>query len=89
MANRARGVLYIGFTGDLFVRVYQHKQKSNHRSFTARYNCTRLVYFEEFGDPGEGIAREKKLKGWLRVRKVALIETLNPEWNDLSDGWFS
>jgi putative endonuclease len=88
MTNRIRGVLYIGFSGDLFGRVLQHKSKENPRSFTARYNCTRLVYFEEFWAPVDGIAKEKRMKGWLRSKKIALIESVNPEWRDLSEGWY-
>jgi putative endonuclease len=56
--------------------------------FTSRYNISRLVYYEEFGDPDSAIAREKQLKGWLRKKKIALIESMNPEWKDLSEGWF-
>ncbi|MEX2116262.1 MAG: GIY-YIG nuclease family protein [Bacteroidota bacterium] len=88
MTNKPRGVLYAGFTGSLDGRVLQHKQKEVPRSFTARYNCTNLVYFEEFWDPLSGIAREKEIKGWLRSKKVALIESMNPDWKDLSDDWF-
>jgi len=88
MTNKPQGVLYNGFSGSLEGRVLQHKQKEKSRSFTARYNCTRLVYFEEFWDPIDGISREKEIKGWVRSRKIVLIESMNPEWKDLSEGWF-
>ena len=77
------GVLYIGVTNDLESRVLQHKNKA-HPGFTARYNVNKLVYFEFFSHVSAAIAREKQLKGWLRKRKIALIESTNPHWNDLS-----
>ena len=72
MASASR-VLYIGVTGDLLRRVLEHKQKRI-PGFTARYRATELVYFEAFGDIRVAIAREKQIKGWLRARKIALIE---------------
>jgi putative endonuclease len=81
----ASGVLYIGVTNDLDRRVFEHKNKLV-PGFTARYNVRKLVYFEFFADVRAAIAREKELKGWLRKRKVALIESTNPHWNDLSPG---
>jgi putative endonuclease len=86
LASRTR-VLYIGVTSDLTNRIWQHKQKAI-AGFTARYNVDRLVYCEETGDAFAAIAREKQLKGWLRAKKVALIEADNPGWQDLSVGWF-
>ena len=86
--NRKYGVLYTGMTNSLFHRVNQHKQKKI-PGFTKRYNLTRLVYYEETNDVSEAIAREKQIKGWLRSRKIALIESMNPEWNDLSEGWYT
>ena len=80
------GVLYTGMTNDLEIRALQHKSKSV-PGFTARYNLTKLVYFEFFKDVRKAIAREKQLKGWLRKRKVALIESTNPIWTDLSPAW--
>jgi putative endonuclease len=77
------GVLYIGVTNDLERRVLEHKNKLV-PGFSSRYNTQKLVYFEFFGDVRAAIAREKELKGWLRKRKVALIESANPHWNDLS-----
>ncbi len=87
MANRTR-MLYTGVTNSLERRVYEHK---NHVTpgFTGKYNLTRLVYCEVFSDVREAIAREKQIKGWLRVKKIALIESMNPKWDDLSEPWKS
>ena len=82
MASASR-VLYIGVTSDLLRRVFQHREKRIPGS-TARYRVTELVYFEAFGDVRSAIAREKQIKGWLRTRKVAIVETINPRWRDLS-----
>jgi putative endonuclease len=84
VASKSR-TLYIGMTGDLRMRLYQHKQKLHEDGFAATYNCDRLVWFERFLDPGSAIAREKQLKGWIRAKKIALIETGNPTWEDLSE----
>ncbi len=75
--------LYIGVTNNLEKRVYEHKNKMV-EGFTKKYNITKLIYFEETNDVNAAIAREKQLKGWLRKKKVALIESVNPEWKDLS-----
>ena len=80
------GTLYIGMTNNLHRRVYQHKHKQI-PGFTARYNVNRLVYFETFNEPQQAIAREKQLKGWVRRKKIALIEEHNPTWRDLSEDW--
>lgn len=85
MTNYSR-TLYIGVTNNLERRVYEHRNKLV-AGFTARYNITVLVYFEETSDVLAAIAREKQLKGWRRERKLALIESLNPQWHDLSTGW--
>ena len=79
--------LYIGVTGDLRKRVFQHKWKE-HEGFTARYNCDRLVWFEQYHDVQSAIAREKELKGWRRSKKIALSESANPTWADLSREWY-
>ena len=79
--------LYIGVTNDLQRRVFEHKE-GQMPGFTKRYGVNRLVYLEEFGDVTEAIAREKELKGRRRARKVELIESMNPEWRDLSKGWY-
>jgi putative endonuclease len=81
------GVLYVGITNDLEHRIWQHRQPDPSR-FTSRYNVNQLVYYETFADPREAIAREKQLKNWRREKKVALIARENPEWRDLSEGWF-
>jgi putative endonuclease len=74
-------------TNDLSRRVHEHKQGLT-PSFTKRYRVTRLVYFEEFTDIRDAIAREKQIKGWLRSRKASLIEGRNPAWDDLAEKWF-
>ena len=85
MTNRSR-TLYIGVTNDLERRVQEHKHGLV-AGFTTRYAIKRLVYFEEHADILAAIAREKHLKGWLRIRKIALIESMIPRWQDLSRGW--
>ncbi|MES2356399.1 MAG: GIY-YIG nuclease family protein [Pseudomonadota bacterium] len=74
--------LYVGVTNDLVKRVYQHKEKLVD-GFTKQYQIDRLVYFEETPDVLSAIGREKQIKGWLRAKKVALIEASNPLWDDL------
>ncbi len=86
MTNKNNTVIYIGVTSDLLKRVYQHKTKAI-KSFTSKYNCNKLVYFEEFLDINQAIAREKQLKSGNRKRKEDLINSMNLNWNDLSDGW--
>jgi putative endonuclease len=80
--------LYIGMTGGLRKRVFEHKRKL-HEGFSATYNCNRLVWFERFVDPSNAIAREKQLKGWTRAKKIALIVRTNPTWIDLSETWYT
>ena len=87
MTNHSR-TLYVGMTNDLRRRVWQHKQKLI-EGFTRRYNITRLIYYEETLDVRAAIAREKQIKGWLRKKKIALVESVNPGWKDLSEGWYS
>jgi putative endonuclease len=79
-------VLYIGTTGDLRRRVWQHKGKLV-AGFTSRYNLTRLVYFEQFFLPDAAISREREIKGWRREKKIRLIESTNPRWEDLAREW--
>jgi putative endonuclease len=81
MASRSR-VLYVGMTNNLARRVREHK-RTDADGFTARYNVTRLVWYRAFPRPQDAIAAEKKIKGWTRQKKVALIEEANPAWNDL------
>jgi len=78
--------LYIGVTNDLDRRLYEHKNKL-FDSFTKKYNIDRLVYYESFSDISQAISRETSLKGWLRAKKDALIEGMNPDWKDLSLEW--
>jgi putative endonuclease len=78
-------VLYVGVTNNLERRVQQHKDGVG-SAFTARYRTKRLVYYEDTTDVLAALAREKEIKGWVRSRKVALIEAENPAWLDLSDG---
>ena len=87
MASRTR-VLYTGMTNNLDRRVYEHKYKLC-KGFTARYNVTRLVYYESGRDVYGIIQREKEIKKWRREKKIKLIETMNPEWKDLSEDWDS
>jgi len=86
MASKSR-VLYTGVTNNLERRVYEHKNKIV-EGFTSKYNITRLVHYEETNDVNVAIAREKQIKGWLRSKKIALIESVNPQWKDLSLEWY-
>ena len=86
MTNQSK-TLYTGVTNDLMRRVYEHKNKMI-EGFTKKYNITKLVYYKETKDIQVAISREKQIKGWLRGKKIALIESVNPKWNDLSEGWF-
>ena len=86
MTNKSK-TLYTGVTNNLERRVYEHKNKLV-AGFTSKYNITKLVYFEETNDVQIALAREKQIKGWLRSKKVALIEGENPEWKDLSCEWY-
>ena len=78
--------LSTGVTNDLTKRVFEHKNKLL-PGFTAKYNITRLVYFEETNNVQAALAREKQIKGWLRKKKIALISSVNPQWEDLSADW--
>jgi putative endonuclease len=82
MASGRDGTLYVGVTSDLVQRVYQHREGVT-GGFTAKYSCTRLVYFELLSDMPCAIAREKQLKAGSRARKIALIAAFNPGWRDL------
>ncbi len=86
LTNKSR-TLYTGVTSDLERRVYDHKQKLV-PGFTSKYNITHIVYFEETQDIQAAISREKQIKGWLRRKNIALIESVNPEWKDLSEAWY-
>jgi len=87
MTNTPRSAtLYTGVTGNLTRRAWQHKNKL-FRGFSSRYNLTRLVYYECFCYPDAAIVREKEIKGWRRSKKIKLIESMNPQWNDLAKDW--
>ncbi len=84
--NKNKTVLYIGVTNDLRNRLFQHEQnakKMNPQSFAGKYNAYNLLYYEHFEWIEQAIAREKELKGWRREKKVALINSVNPEWKFL------
>ena len=85
LTNSRRTVLYVGVTSNLLKRVAEHIAGVHPSSFTRRYNVDRLVYFELTADIRAAIAREKQLKGWVRRKKVALIEAVNPSWRDLGE----
>lgn len=87
MTNKPNGVIYIGVTDNINERVKEHKEKLYPRAFTARYNCNKLVYFEEIGNGEEALIREKQFKKWKRDWKIKLIEDMNPSWTDLSMNW--
>ena len=79
--------LYTGVTNDILQRMLAHKQGTGSK-FAKRYNINRLVYFEETDEAYAAIAREKQIKGWKRQKKLELIESINPDWKDLSSDWF-
>ncbi len=83
MTNKGNRTLYVGVTNDLERRIVEHREKLI-PGFTQRYNITKLVYYEHCFDIKAAIAREKQIKGWLRIKKNALIEDINPQWEDLS-----
>ena len=82
MANKRNGTIYTGVTSDLIKRIYEHKQ-GNVPGFTKRYGCNLLVYYEQCDNMVGAIEREKQIKGGSRKKKLALIESLNPDWQDL------
>jgi putative endonuclease len=86
MTNQSR-TLYVGFTNNIRQRVAQHKEGLV-EGFTSRYKIDTLVYLEVFSDAASGIAREKQIKKWRREKKLRLIARENPDWRDLSDGWY-
>ena len=87
MASRSK-TLYIGVTNNLERRVSEHKT-GMFKGFTQRYNINRLVYYEEFDTVQVAIQREKQLKAWLRRKKLALVDSVNPEWDDMAEHWYS
>ena len=80
------GTLYIGMTNSIYRRALEHKQREI-EGFASKYGCDRLVYYESFDDVHKAIGREKQLKGWARAKKIALIESKNPRWEDFSEKW--
>jgi len=85
MTNWNNKVMYLGVTNNLERRVYEHRNKLI-RGFTDKYNVSKLVYFEETGDVTAAIAREKEIKKWRREKKNILVNRINPDWKDLSQG---
>ena len=86
MSSYNNTTIYVGVTNDLERRVAEHKAGSI-PGFTQKYNCKKLVFFESFSDIEQAIAREKQIKGWVRVKKDALIDSANPERKDLAEEW--
>ncbi|QQL49714.1 GIY-YIG nuclease family protein [Mucilaginibacter ginkgonis] len=89
ITNKANTVLYTGVTSDLRTRIWQHKQKLHVKSFSAGYNCNKLVYYETFIATDEAITKEKQLKAGSRKRKIDLVLKSNPGWKDLSETWYN
>lgn len=87
IVTNATRIPYTGFCGNLHKRVWEHKNKLLD-GFTSNFQLCRLVYFESFDDVRKAIDREKQIKRWRRQKKVQLIERFNPNWHDLSDGWY-
>ena len=86
MTNKRNGTLYVGVSGRLWERVRDHKN-GTHEGFSKRYQLSQLVYFEAFDDVNNAIRREKQLKSGSRRKKLQLIESMNPDWADLSEEW--
>ncbi len=84
MTNKYNSVLYTGITNNLQRRASEHKFKVNAKSFSARYNANKLVYYEVFNSPNAAIDREKQIKSGSRLKKLKLINQFNPDWMDLS-----
>ncbi len=86
LTNKKNGTLYIGMTGNLERRIFEHKNKLN-EGFTKKYNLDKLVYFEIHQYANDAITREKRLKTWKRQWKINLIEEENPNWDDIASDW--
>lgn len=82
LTNKPQGVLYVGVTSDLEGRIWEHRNHV-HQGFTDSYNCTQLVWYEDYDEITDAILREKQIKHWKRAWKVQLIEEMNPQWQDL------
>jgi putative endonuclease len=87
VTNRNRTTLYTGVTNSLVRRIWEHRNHVKPGSFTSRYSLSILVWYEDFPDINAAIECESKIKGWTRARKIALIEKINPKWEDLSDAF--
>ena len=85
LTNKNHNVLYTGVTSQLHVRLYEHLNNKDENSFTAKYKCTKLVYYKAFHRIEDAIAEEKRIKGGNRQQKIDLINEMNPKWNDLKD----
>jgi putative endonuclease len=85
LINTYATAFYVGVTSDLYFRIKEHKEKHYPDSFTAKYKCDKLVYFEQFSSIEEAIAKEKQLKNWRRSWKINLVNSFNPDWKDLFD----
>ena len=88
MTNKWHTVIYTGATSGLEGRVWQHKNKEDPTSFTARYNCNKLVWYAETDDVYVALEEEKRIKAGSRAKKIHMIQGMNPEWKDLSEEWF-
>jgi putative endonuclease len=87
LTNRSNKVLYTGITNNLERRTYEHKTQLI-KGFTSKYNINKLVYYDSTTDVNSAISREKQIKGWSRQKKIDLISDVNPNWKDLSNGWY-
>ena len=87
LSNHTNVCLYTGVTNDLERRLCEHRAELDPKSFTAKYHVHKLVYYEETPDPYAAISREKQIKSWSRKRKNNLIESVNPQWRDISEDW--
>ncbi len=85
LTNQSNHVLYVGMTNNLERRLLEHRRKMELGSFTARYNCNKLVYYESGWSPEWAIERKKQIKNYRREKKIYLIESMNPYWKDLSE----
>lgn len=87
LTNRSKRPFYTGVTSKIEPRTWEHQRGRS--EYTKKYKLDRLVYLEKWDNPIHAITREKEIKGWTRIKKVALIVSMNPEWKDLSEGWFT
>jgi len=86
LTNKTGKTMYVGVTNDLVRRIHEHKSELTADAFTKRYHVNKLVYYEEYSEVNDAIAREKELKGWTREKKNALVKTKNPSLNDWGEG---